>query len=122
MLYRVESDKSFDEVAFDLEPIVQRLGFVVLQRLDMGELLRRQGADYDEDWAVFQLGHAKLTASLLECAPALAPELPPSITVHTDNGATWITARTPLAADCEQAQPACAALTQRVREIVNKAR
>ena len=53
MFYIVESSKSFSEVIFDLEPVVQRLGFMILHSHDISELLRRKEIDFDDDCQIF---------------------------------------------------------------------
>ncbi len=90
MRYCVESDKSFSEVVFDLEPVVQRLGFVVLERCDLGETLGRKGCEPDEDGIVFSIINYRLAEKLLNIDMALAVTLPWRIAVHTQQGATWI--------------------------------
>ncbi len=88
--YQIESSKAFSEVTFDLEPVVQRLGFVVLARQDLGELLRQHGGDYDEDYMIFTVCNYRLLDTLLSHAHAPAAPLPPRIWAWTCNGSTWL--------------------------------
>lgn len=88
MFYIVESSKSFAEVVFDLEPVVQRLGYVVQHRSDIGETLRGRGIDFDEDCAVFDICNFRQTEKLLSLDLRLATALPWRIAVFTENGAT----------------------------------
>jgi len=90
MRYCVDSDKSFSEVVFDFEPVVQRLGFVVLNRHDLGETLRGKGLDIDEDGQVFEIINYRLAERLLSIDMALSITLPWRIAVSTDSGATRI--------------------------------
>lgn len=88
MFYIVESSKSFAEVIFDLEPVVQRLGYVVQQSNDIGETLRGRGIDFDEDCAVFDICNYRQTERLLTLDLRLAAILPWRIAVFTENGTT----------------------------------
>lgn len=90
MFYIVESSKSFAEVIFDLEPVVQRLGFVVLQMQDLAELLLQREIDFDEDCQVFDLCNYRFMEKLLQCDKRLSLLQPWRISVFTENGATKI--------------------------------
>lgn len=90
MRYCVESSKSFAEVIFDLEPIVQRLGFVTLHQGDLSESPRIKGSELDEDAAYFDIINYALAEKLLQRDISFALTLPWRICVHTDDGATWI--------------------------------
>jgi uncharacterized protein (DUF302 family) len=86
--YIVESDKSFYEATFDLEPVVQRLGFVVLHVHDLGETLRRKEIDLDDDCKVFEICNFRQMEKLLAIDMRLSLALPWRISVFTENGAT----------------------------------
>lgn len=90
MFYIVESSKSFSEVIFDLEPVVQRLGFVILHTHDLGETLRSRGIDFDEDCQVFDICNYRQIEKLLSIDLRLSLALPWRISVFTENGATRI--------------------------------
>ena len=90
MFYIVESSKSFYEATFDLEPVVQRLGFVVLHRHDLSETLRRKGIELDDDCQVFDICNYRDMEKLLAADLRLALTLPWRISVYTENGATKI--------------------------------
>lgn len=90
VFYLVESSKSFAEVIFDLEPVVQRLGFVVLNSHDLGEILRRKAIDMDEDCQVFDLCNYRYMEKLLAVDMRFGLFLPWRLTVLTENGATKI--------------------------------
>ena len=90
MFYIVESSKSFSEVIFDLEPVVQRLGFVILQAHDLGEILRRRDIDFDDDCQVFDICNYRQLEKLLSIDLRLSLALPWRISVFTENGATRI--------------------------------
>lgn len=90
MFYIVESSKSFYEANLDLGPVVERLGFVVLDRQDIGELLQRRGIDLDEDCQVHEVINYRNAADLLGIDMRLSLALPWRIAVFTENGATKI--------------------------------
>lgn len=90
MFYIVESSKSFSEVIFDLEPVVQRLGFVILHTHDLGEILRRRDIDFDDDCQVFDICNYRQLEKLLSIDLRLSLALPWRISVFTENGATKI--------------------------------
>ena len=90
MFYIVESSKSFYEATFDLEPVVQRLGFVVLHRHDLSETLHRKGIEFDDDCQVFDICNYRDMEKLLAADLRLALTLPWRISVYTENGATKI--------------------------------
>ncbi len=92
MFYIVESSKSFYEVCLELPPVVQRLGFVVLNAHDLGEKdnSRHKEIELDEDCTVFEVANYRLTENLLAAGMQLSLALPWRISVFTDNGATKI--------------------------------
>ena len=113
VFYIVDSDKSFSEATFDLEPVIQRLGFVILHAHDLGEVLRRKGIDFDDECKVFDICNYRQMANMLAIDMRLSAILPWRISVFTENGATRIGLLRPqpmLAALCQNAglaRPAC---------------
>ncbi|WP_295009000.1 DUF302 domain-containing protein [uncultured Dechloromonas sp.] len=90
MFYIVESSKSFYEANLDLGPVIERLGFVVLHRQDLGELLQRRGIDFDEECQVHEVINYRHAADLLNIDMRLSLALPWRISVFTENGTTRI--------------------------------
>lgn len=90
MFYIVESSKSFYEANLDLGPVVERLGFVILHRQDLGETLQRRGIELDEDCQVHEVINYRYAADLLNIDMRLSLGLPWRIAVFTENGATKI--------------------------------
>lgn len=90
MFYIVESDKSFYEATFDLEPVIQRLGFVILHVHDLGNMLRRKDREFDDDCKVFEICNYRQFEKLLAIDMRLSTALPWRISVFTENGATRI--------------------------------
>lgn len=90
MFYIVESDKSFYEATFDLEPVVQRLGFVILHAHDLGDMLRGKDSEPDDDCKVFEICNYRQSEKMLALDMRLSLVLPWRIAVFTENGATKI--------------------------------
>lgn len=90
MFYIVESDKSFYEACFDLEPVIQRLGFVVLHRHDLAAMLRGTEAEPDDECRIFEIGNYRLSEKMLALDMRLSLLLPWRIAVFTQDGATKI--------------------------------
>ncbi len=90
MFYIVESSKSFYEVTFDLEPVVQRLGFTLLHTHDLSEALRRREIEFDDECQVFEICNYRQMEKMLAIDKRLSLTLPWRISVFTENGATRI--------------------------------
>lgn len=90
MFYVVESSKSFYEATLDLEPVVQRLGFVVLNSVNLGEILRGKDLEPDDDCMVFDVCNYRHLEKMLAIDIKLGTMLPWRISIFTDNGATKI--------------------------------
>lgn len=118
MFYIVESSKSFAEVIFDLEPVAQRLGFVILSSNDLGETLRRKGIDFDEECQVFDLCNYRFLERTLSADMHMALTVPWRISVYTEEGATKLGVLRPPA--MLPALAPSAALTKVLAEIEEK--
>ncbi len=90
MFYIVESSKSFYEANLDLGPVIERLGFAILHRQDIGETLHRHGVELDEDCQVHEVISYRYAADLLKLDMRLSLSIPWRIAVFTENGATMI--------------------------------
>jgi uncharacterized protein (DUF302 family) len=90
VFYIVESDKSFYEATVDLEPVIQRLGFMILHVHDLGDTLRRKDSEFDDDCKVFEICNYRQFEKLLAIDMRLSVALPWRISVFTENGATRI--------------------------------
>lgn len=97
MYYIVESEKSFYEACFDLPPVVQRLGFVVLHHHDLSESMRRKEIDLDDDCQTFDVCNYRLMEKLVAIDMKLNLHTPWRISVFTQNGATKIGILRPVA-------------------------
>jgi uncharacterized protein (DUF302 family) len=90
VFYIVESSKSFYEATFDLGPVIQRLGFVILHVHDISETLRRREIGLDDECQLFDICNYRQVEKLLAIDMRLSLTLPWRISVFTENGATKI--------------------------------
>ena len=90
MYYLVESNKSFDQAANDLEAAVKRHEFGVLHIHDLGNTLRSKGVEFSENCKVFEVCNPKQAAKVLGSDMRLNMALPCRISVYTEQGKTMI--------------------------------
>jgi uncharacterized protein (DUF302 family) len=88
--YIVETEKSFDQAAADLDAAVGRHGFGVLHVHDLGGTLRSKGIEFEEQCKVFEVCNPVQAAKVLATDMRLNMALPCRISVFTDNGKTKI--------------------------------
>ena len=90
MYYVVETGKSFEQAAADLDAAVKRNGFGVLHVHDLGNTLRGKGIEFAEQCRVFEVCNPQQAAKVLATDMRLNMALPCRISVYTENGATCI--------------------------------
>lgn len=90
MYYVVETGKSFDQAAADLELAVTRLGFGVLHVHDLANTLRSKGIEFEEQCKVFEVCNPQQAAKVLSADMRLNMALPCRISVFTQDGKTKI--------------------------------
>jgi len=90
MYYIVESDKSFEDAATDLEAAVKRNEFGVLHIHDLGNTLRGKGIAFAENCKEFEVCNPGQAAKVLSTDMRLNMALPCRISVHTEQGKTKI--------------------------------
>ena len=90
MYYIVETGKSFDQAAADLESAVTRNGFGVLHVHDLGETLRSKGVDFKGQCRIFEVCNPTQASKVLATDMRLNMALPCRISVFTDEGRTKI--------------------------------
>ena len=90
MYYIVETGKTFDLAAADLESAVKNHGFGVLHVHDLGNTLRSKGIAFDEQCKVFEVCNPLQAAKVLATDMRLNMALPCRISVFTENGKTKI--------------------------------
>lgn len=90
MYYIVETNKSFDQAALDLESAVKRHGFGVLHIHDLGATLRSKGQAFDEECKVLEVCNPGQAAKVMAIDMRLNMALPCRISVYTEKGKTKI--------------------------------
>lgn len=90
MYYIVETEKSFEQAATDLETAVKNNGFGVLHIHDLGATLRSKGVDFDEQCKVFEVCNPGQAAKVLSTDMRLNMALPCRISVFTEDEKTKI--------------------------------
>ena len=90
MYYIVETDKSFDQAATDLEAAVKRHQFGVLHVHDLGSTLRSKGVDFKDECKVFEVCNPGQAAKVMGLDMRLNMALPCRISVYTEQGQTRI--------------------------------
>lgn len=90
MYYIVNSDKSFEQAAADLETAVVENGFGVLHVHDLGETLRSKGEAFAEQCRVFEVCNPGQAAKVMAADMRLNMALPCRISVYTEKGQTQI--------------------------------
>lgn len=90
MYYIVESEKSFDQAATDLEAAVKHHGFGVLHVHDLGATLRSKGIEFAEQCKVFEVCNPVQAAKVLSTDMRLNMALPCRISVFTQQQRTRI--------------------------------
>lgn len=90
MYYIVESGKTFDQAASDLEASVKRNGFGVLHIHDIGNTLRGKGVSFDPQVRVFEVCNPGQAAKVMASDLKLNMALPCRISVYTEAGKTFI--------------------------------
>ena len=90
MYYVVESSKSFEQAAADLEGAVKANSFGVLHVHDIGNTLRNKGVAFVEQCRVFEVCNPVQAGRVLSADMRLNMALPCRISVYTENGHTRI--------------------------------
>jgi uncharacterized protein (DUF302 family) len=90
MYHIVESDKTFEQAALDLEAAVKRHQFGVLHIHDLGATLRSKGVAFAENCRVFEVCNPGQAGKVLATDMRLNMALPCRISVYTERGKTMI--------------------------------
>ncbi|MDE2118292.1 MAG: DUF302 domain-containing protein [Betaproteobacteria bacterium] len=88
MYYIVESSKTFEQAATDLDAAVKRNGFGVLHIHDLGNTLRGKGVAFAEQCKVFEVCNPGQAGKVLAADMRLNMALPCRISVYTERGKT----------------------------------
>ena len=90
MYYLVETQKSFNQAATDLELAVIKNGFGVLNVHDLASTLRAKGISFTEECKIFEVCNPIQAAKVLSADMRLNMALPCRISVFTESGKTKI--------------------------------
>lgn len=88
MYYILESKKTFEQAAADLEAAVPRNQFGVLHIHDLSNTLRSKGIDFKEQCKVFEVCNPVQAGKVLATDMRLNMALPCRISVYTEQGKT----------------------------------
>lgn len=86
MYYILETEKTFEQAAADLELAVKRHHYGVLHVHDLGATLRSKGIAFDEECKVFEVCNPGQAAKVLLTDMRLNMALPCRISVFSDQG------------------------------------
>lgn len=123
----VESNKTFEQAAADLQAAVIANGFGVLHVHDLGATLRSKGITFEEQCKVFEVCNPLQAAKVLSSDMRLNMALPCRISVYTEKGKTRIGLIKPVAMLTALSQdPALARVAREVEEktikMINEAK
>lgn len=118
MYYIVETSKSFNQAATDLESAIIRNNFGLLHVHDLATTLRNKGIVLDEECKVFEVCNPAQAAKVLSIDMRLNMALPCRISVFTENGKTKIGLIKPVQMLSALSQDA--ALTQVAKDVEEK--
>ena len=90
MYYVVETKKSFEQAALDLDAAVKKGGYGVLHVHDLGNTLRTKGIAFTEECRIFEVCNPVQAAKVLATDMLLNMALPCRISVFTEAGHTKI--------------------------------
>lgn len=90
MIHIVESTKSVDAAARDLDAAAKAHGFGVLHVYDLREKLREKGIDFSKECRILEVCNPKQAAAVLGANMKMSLALPCRISVYEDGGKTWI--------------------------------
>ena len=90
MYYMVDTDKSFDQAAADLEAAVKRNGYGILHVHDLGTTLRGKGVAFAEECKIFEVCNPDQAGKVLATDMRLNMALPCRISVFREKGKTTI--------------------------------
>jgi len=88
--YIVETGKSFDQAAADLDAAVKANGFGVLHVHDLAATLRGKGVAFEEECKIFEVCNPVQAGRVLATDMRLNMALPCRISVYTEHGVTKI--------------------------------
>ena len=97
MLHIVESAKSLDQVARDLEAAVARHKFGVLGVHDLKATMAKKGVDFARECRIFEVCNPQQAKKVLEANLEISTALPCRISVYEEGGKTKLATIRPTA-------------------------
>jgi uncharacterized protein (DUF302 family) len=97
MLYIVESKKSLDQLAKDLEAAVARHQFGVLGVHDLKAAMAKKGVEFGRECRVFEVCNPHQARKVLEANLEISTALPCRISVYEEGGVTKLATVKPTA-------------------------
>ncbi len=97
MLHIVESAKSLDQVARDLEAAVARHKFGVLGVHDLKATMAKKGVDFARECRIFEVCNPQQAKKVLEANLEISTALPCRISVYEEGGKTKLATIKPTA-------------------------
>jgi uncharacterized protein (DUF302 family) len=97
MLHIVESDKSLDQVAKDLEQAVVRNKFGVLGIHDLRAAMGKKGVEFARECRIFEVCNPHQAKKVLEANLEISTALPCRISVYEEGGKTKLATIKPTA-------------------------
>ena len=97
MLHIVESPKSLDQVARDLEAAVARHKFGVLGVHDLKATMAKKGVDFARECRIFEVCNPQQAKKVLEANLEISTALPCRISVYEEGGKTKLATIKPTA-------------------------
>lgn len=127
MYHIVESPKSFDQAAADLDAAVRRHGFGVLHVHDIGATLRGKGVPFARECKVFEVCNPQQAAQVMQADMRLNMALPCRISVYTEGAQTFIGMIEPdhllgMLSDDPALQPIVNEVETQMRRMIDEAR
>jgi uncharacterized protein (DUF302 family) len=117
----VESSKSVDQAAADLQEAVKRNGFGVLHVYDLKQTLEQKGAPIEQECRILEVCNPQKARDVLQADMSMNMALPCRVSVYEQDGKTKIGLLSPKALlSLLSDSPALAELASEVEDAIEK--
>ena len=120
MLHIVESAKSLDQVARDLEAAVARHKFGVLGVHDLKATMAKKGVDFARECRIFEVCNPQQAKKVLEANLEISTALPCRISVYEEGGKTKLATIKPTAMLALYPNPELKGVAQEVEATLDR--
>jgi uncharacterized protein (DUF302 family) len=120
MLQIVESKKSLDRVAKDLEAAVVRNKFGVLAVHDLKETMAKKGVPFARECRIFEVCNPHQAKTVLEANLEISTALPCRISVYEDGGLTKLATLKPTAMIALYRNPELRGVAEEVETVLGR--